>query len=614
MAVLSWELDFHPPGPYVDPSARTGLALAVRDGLQFGTEVVYSYGPLGFLRDPWVWFGDLAAVAYAYSSAVHIALACGLVFLLRRLLPTAAAVAIAVVVLTLPHGIDAPLAIAAIAALGLPPRPSSRALSLFISGMAVFAAVETLSKISIGPAIFVVGLLALAGRRARPLQIAAFVGGYVLSVVVLWLAAGQDLMAFDDFIRNSAEIVSGYSEGMALRAVPAWQEAAAVAGFLALAIAVVARAQGDRRARLTQVAIVVFLAFCLFKEGMTRADPAHLTIFFSTAIVLWLALGWERHQVTAALAGVGALGVMAVHVFPPPGPTGLDLVENVERATTGALDLLSTSRRDSITSEGRAEILESYPMEPRLLERIGARPVAVDPWEVSVIWAHELNWEPLPVFQPYAAYTPELDRLNAEALAEPSGPELVLRENTELLDPQFPAGAIDGRYRGWESPLAARALLCHFEPVMTTPGWQLMERTRDRCGTPRPLRSVDAEYGEEVVVPPPGRGEVVYAEIEGTGAGGLELVRRLLLRAAVHEVVLDKDRVYRLVRATAAGGLLLRGPGALGSGPFAQVPQAETIELTGGEGALRFDFYALPLRPAPARGAPRPPGTRSPPG
>jgi hypothetical protein len=103
-----------------------------------------------------------------------------------------------------------------------------------------------------------------------------------------------------------------------------------------------------------------------------------------------------------------------------------------------------------------------------------------------------------------------------------------------------------------------------------------------------------------VDVPSPGPGEVVFARVHGVEVDGLERIRALLFRPSFRYAVLDGARVYRLVPGTAENGLLLRASGAAagGGGPFAQVPQAETIELTGASGPLRLDFFTMPVRPA----------------
>ena len=613
VALLSWKLEFRSPEPYVDPSARAGLALAAEHQLQFGSDIVFSYGPLGFLRDTRVWFADLAVAAFLYSALVHILLSCGVVAALARVLSPLAASAAALIVLTVPGRIDEPLALGALACLALARVQNRRALDAGIAGLAVFAAVETLAKISVGPGIFVAGLIALASRGAGGQRLGAFAGIYAAAVLALWLALGQSLSGIGDFIGHSAEIVSGYSAEVALIGSPRWQEAAAALGLVALVAAAGLTAEGDRRARWGSVAIVAFLGFGLFKEGVVRLDAPHLELFFSTAAILWIGLRWGRRHVAPALAGAAALVVLAIAVAPSRDESRLNVFANLKRAGVQTRNLFSPSRLEEISDDARAEMAASYEMDPRILEALGGRTVAVEPWEVGAAWAYRLDWEPLPVFQTYAAYTAGLDGLNGAAVAGSDGPDAILRQNTELLDPQFPSGAIDGRYRGWESPLAMRMALCYFRPLITTAAWQLLMRTPDRCGEARPIGTVEAGYGEAVDIPAAGPRELVYAEIDGAAPSGFERLQTLLLRGDIQHAVLDGGSAYRIVRGTAENGLLLRGPAELGRGPYAVVPQAETIELEGDSGPLRFDFYAMALRPAGAalrpatpRAAPRP--------
>jgi len=606
VALLSWDLDFGSPGPYVDPSARAGLALAAKLDLQFGSDVVFSYGPLGFLRDTRVWFSGLAVVAFLYSALIHVLLSCGVVLALARTLPPLAAFGAALLLLTVVNRVDEPLALGALACLALARTQDCRALGAGVVGIAVFAAVESLAKISIGPAIFIAGLVALISRRAGWRQIGAFCGIYAFGVLALWVLAGQGLSNLGGFVENSAAIVSGYSAEVALIGAPRWQEAAAAVTLVALVAGAVVTAEGDRRARWGTVGIVAFLGFGLFKEGVTRLDAPHLELFFATAAIFWVGLGWSRRQAVVALVGAAALVAVSIDAAPPGGGSRIDVFANLERAGIAGRNLVSPSRLEEIESDAREQMTASYGMDPRILNALDGRTVAIDPWEVGAVWAYYLDWEPLPVFQPYAAYTASLDEVNAEAVAGPDGPDAILRQNTELLDPQFPSGAIDGRYRGWESPLAVRMTLCRFRPEITTAGWQLLMRTPDRCGEPRPLGSVDAVYGEEVPVPAAGPRDLVYAEIDGTGPSALGRLQTLLLRGDIQHAVLAGGRGYRVVGGTTENGLLLRGPAELHRGPYAVVPQTETIELEGGDGPLRFDFYAMALRPAPARAAPRP--------
>src|ERR1700722_950414 len=80
-------------------------------------------------------------------------------------------------------------------------------------------------------------------------------------------------------------------------------------------------------------------------------------------------------------------------------------------------------------------------------QAIGAGTVNVLPWETDVIPANGWDWRPAPVFQSYAAFTPALDRLDAEHYASASAADFVLLN--------FPA--IDRRHPFLETPVSWRA-------------------------------------------------------------------------------------------------------------------------------------------------------------
>jgi hypothetical protein len=49
--------------------------MAMHDGLTFGHQVVFTFGPLGFLGVNQLWFGDLAELSFVYLVLIRLALA-----------------------------------------------------------------------------------------------------------------------------------------------------------------------------------------------------------------------------------------------------------------------------------------------------------------------------------------------------------------------------------------------------------------------------------------------------------------------------------------------------------------------------------------------------------
>jgi hypothetical protein len=612
VSLLGWRIAFQTPAAGLDQSWNAGLAMAVEDGLHFGREVAFTYGPLGFLQSRTVFFGGLATLSYLYTAALYVLFCIGLVWGLRRALPFLVAVAVgflAIAVLPLPL-LEFALLTAVFAAFWLleADRPP-RSLDLFVVAAATFAAPAALIKLSTGPLVAVVLLVALVGARAGGRRIAAYVLLFLVEVVVLWLATGQSLGDIPAFVGHTLQLSSGYSSAM-LRStdVAPWKVTAAVvvAVLSGLALVVAAWFSGggrDRRGRWAGVVIAALVSFAIFKEGVVRIDAGHLTLLFANAAVLWVAVGlggpWRRWMLAAAVV------VFAISL--PVRPAGLEtqfnVVTNVRTVWDSARTLLSPGRRDELTTGGRAGMQTAYALSPGALAELRGHSVAVEPWEIGAAWAYELDWQPLPVFQNYSAYTSSLDRLNTEAVEDPDGPERILRDDTQVVVPEFPGPDLDGRYPGWDPPEQARAVLCNFAPLYTDELWQVLGRVPDRCGAPRDVGSVSAAAGAAVQVPSPGPGEVVFVRIGGAGVSGLERLQTFLFHAGSRHIVVNGTARFRLVPETADDGLLMRaGAGVVEPGPFSPVPEATTVAVEGGADQLTYDFYEI--RVSPARAAP----------
>ncbi|HEX5713961.1 MAG TPA: hypothetical protein VFX85_11660, partial [Solirubrobacterales bacterium] len=428
--------------------------MAVKDGLQWGSQIVFTYGPLGFLNGSGVWYSDLGALAFVYAASLYVAFCVALVWALRRSLPALAAVAIAFLAVTVLPLIEQSIVVGALVAMGALARDrSQRALYTLIVAGASFAAVEVLIKFSAGPVIAVFFLIALIGLRARWWQVGLYLGLLAAEVLALWLIMGQSLGEIPNFLRNTYEIVSGFSPSMITSTdVPAWQVTVATAAAALTALALVgASSRGgypDSRARWAAVALMALAAFTVFKEGVVRTDAGHLSLFFSTACVLWIAIPWTRARWYWLVAGVGVIAAVSWPVRPEGQTNNLDPVANAKQAIEQAHTLVSPSRRQRLIDDGRESMHSIYKIEPRILAALRGHTVAVEPWEIGAAWAYDLDWDPLPVIQNYSAYTARLDQINSEALVAPDGPERLLRENVGVVYPEFPTRTIDNRFPG----------------------------------------------------------------------------------------------------------------------------------------------------------------------
>jgi hypothetical protein len=604
VALLGWRVGMNPPTVGLDASWNAGLAMAAEEGLQFGQEIVFSYGPLGFLQTQSIWYGDTALLSFLYLSALYVGFCIALVWSLRRLLPALPSILIVfAIVAVLPLLEQAVLLVVLVSMRMLEREASTRAVNAFVLGGASFAAVLALIKLSTGPLIPVLLLIALIGMRARWWQLLGFAWLTGVELGLLWLATGQSPAAVPDFLHYTWEMVSGYSAAMLAQPdVAAWKVTAATLAAGTVAAALVAAtalraSHRDDRARWAAVALMGLAAFATFKQGVVRTDAGHLSLFFSTACVLWIAIPWARERWRWMVVGAGLIAAMGVPVRPPGLPTNLNAADNLKFAFDQVRSLVSGSRREELRAAGREAMIATYALDPQTLALLRGHSVAVEPWEAGVAWAYRFEWGPWPVFQNYSAYTAALDDLNAAAVADPAGPDRILRENPALVYPEFLTRGIDGRFPGWDPPAQALATLCHFAALRTTARWQVLGRTANRCGPTRFAGSAETGPGTPVRVPVPGAGEVVFARVDGVEVSGFERLLALLARPRVRTAVINGTRRYRLLPATAADGLLLRGDDRIGGrGAFAQIPQATTVAIDGASGDLRFDFYRMRVR------------------
>lgn len=598
--------------PSIDHSLHAGLQMASAQGLDYGTEFIFTYGPLGFLKSYLVFLEGPARLAALYGIALHLALSISLVWAVRRNFGAVVAVVLAILAAAFARG-DLPAAavrddaavvilafIWCVAALSKGSPSGTRKLVIFGGGP--FAAIELLAKLNTGLIVFAlvaIAVIAIEEDRRRNLIIVAT--SFAGSLAVLWFATGQGLDDIGSFLDGTLEIMAGYSSGARLDfgfedrgydyvLAPLLIIGAAVIGwFSARSLPWLPRA-----AILAMVAVVLFTAA---KGGFVSHEIFHMGTFYGTVLGVFLALPLPSQPrirygaLAASAAAVGAAFTAAFSGYPMLNP-----LENAGNGVATVASLVDSSRLEGEIAETRSRLIAGYDVDPRTLELLEGRSVHIDPSEAAAAWAYDLDWHPLPVFQPYAAWTEELDQRNADAVASPDGPERILRQNLNAL----------GRYPAFESPAAMIAMLCNFEAARTTSQWQLLERVPDRCGEARPLSHEAGSYGTPIPVPAAPPGSVVFARAHGVEVSGLERVRTALLRSKGRQVAFEGDPrpFYTLIAATAADGLLLRAPRGIDfPGPFALAPNGDTVtfflEGGGADQPIEVDFFSMPVRPTP---------------
>jgi hypothetical protein len=544
LAIILWivmpSIPF-PLGAGLDSSWAIGLNLGHFDKLKFGQDIIFTYGPLGYLvtpifpeAEPWAVFAFGWGVAFITAWALwricersaHWTTTC-------LFLGVFWVCGIFTYNQTIERLLAAVFSLALLVAIRLDAKPwFDLGLLFFFSAFALLTKFN-IGVIGTGLALYFEALLLFRGssmhwRELRP-AIAALLVWPATLLGFYWTLAGTT-QGVIPFVLNSTEIARGYSEAMALPG-PYWVGAAAAACCALLWFAIPLLANQKHRVFLG-VPPLLFIGFLCFKSSLVRQDIHALVFPFEVAtaalLVVALAPTVRNHVLigTLAIAALG-LGIAACHQFWPRNMryawsrlTGQEAFYNF----SGFLHWRRTVAAMQASTSGS---LESERLPDTLLTALAGKRVAVYPWEISLIRANHLRWQPLPVFQAYSAYTPRLDHLNARELEEVSGPGAIL----------LSWGRLDGRQPFYETPESWRALLNWYELRFVQPKiYVLYRRSVPRFDAPVPAGApVEASWGQTIELPPFGDDEVVVMSAE-VGESLRGFLKRSLLRAPIVEV------------------------------------------------------------------------------
>jgi hypothetical protein len=268
-------------GTGFDASWEIGLNRAHAQGLVAGRELVFTYGPLGYLLTPEPGYASSPA-ALIYVLSFWLATVYALIRL-AQLVESRAAGLGAILLLTLSVLVDQGNSrITALIALTLVCLCHSRWRYVEAAGLGVMAGVTFLTKFNEGVegiALFAIAMWAIVARDWRSQRVGA---GAILaaaslpaSVAILFAMAGGPLSALPAFVSNSVQIAMGYTDAMSLDG-PAWQPIAGAVGVaLVLLVGLWLTRQRDAAGLWPAVAAASVAAFLAFKWSMVRQDAYH---------------------------------------------------------------------------------------------------------------------------------------------------------------------------------------------------------------------------------------------------------------------------------------------------------------------------------------------------
>jgi hypothetical protein len=449
MALLRFLPDtFVSTGSPLDDGWIASLNMGLKTGLVFGRDLIFSYGPFASVLTR-LWDPHIALVTLTGDLIVACAFVVGLASLRN-----VEAKIVLLLALPLVNSMEELLLVLALPSILAGASGCNNGVFPQIARYSIFAlspalAVLFLSKVTVGLMAvislgFLVAICCLAAEfnlaTTLPLLTAGCIG-------ILWCTADQPLSAFSNYVVYSAMIAAGYGNAMGLDA-----SSGHYVYVLILSLVVLTALTWQARHLRRSVLIVLLGFMCslllfVIKSGFTRQDPVHERIAFSTIGVILLMLAcWVRGWVARVEYMLGLL-ILEATTFHQNGAI-VTWAHEVYNETAGLVDLVS--HPINLATTFSKQLTSLPPLPNRVSETADVYSIGQ-----TRLLSSNLHWEPRPVFQSYAAYSPSLARLNLDHLLTKSAPTNIF----------FRSEPIDGRLPALEDGFSWAALLALYDPV-----------------------------------------------------------------------------------------------------------------------------------------------------
>jgi hypothetical protein len=485
------------PSLGLDSAWQMALGRLFADGRAFGTEVVFTYGPLGWTMGNMYWGGQWGALV-AWHAILAFIMAALLTWHAFRLPPLQRILFLAFFFFVgMRHEDILQQAAIALAGWELIRRAGTAWARSSVLLLALLALLSLVKFTNLLLAVALVGLA--AGRpwlnrdwRTGALAPAWFTGLFATG----WLLCGQSLLDLPAYLRNSWEISSGYQDAMGW-ACPSLQlyHGLGVAALLVAVLVVQTLADRERlRGAMLSLGAAAYL-FLSWKHGFIRADGHQLVFYFAAFTLVAcpphlpgaeLRWPWPRRLLLLAVVLVAGRGAELATPGLAPG-----LIASVQDRLARLTELFTQPRTLRARYDWTLDSLRAEVPLPLVRRVVGDRPIDVLGYEQDVLILNRFNYTPRPVFQGYSAYTPHLARLNREFFESDRAPEFVL----------FKLQTVDDRLPTMDDPLALDLLPQRYRYLFTERGFTLWQRKPAPVGPaapPAPVRTATIRLGEPV--------------------------------------------------------------------------------------------------------------------
>ena len=520
------------PRAGLDPSWAAVLSHAFNAHWQFGKDLVFTFGPFGFLYSN---LFDPGTNAWMLGAWVFIALAlgAGTAILLRHAKLWESLVIAALLFVGLrssavePMLFNDPVFFVLPLLLSLMLEQTGRVATVAATLLCVLVALVGLVKFTFWM-LGVATIVAIeSGRAFRGKRMPRYLFIYAAATMLFFSLAGQSLAGLPRYIMSSFAVAAGYSESMQ-RFSWFWPEVV-ICLVLGTAFVAVAAHLTWKQARQTgriwtdwpPLAVLVLFIFMVLKAGFVRHDFHALIAWgaLTAGFALCAAHFVPRLQgqpgrtsliLICGMCGVGAVARYAQVVEQPFSAFFTSPSSRSVSARVGAItSLLAGTQVDRWVRERDAALQGIRTRDP-LPPLSGS--VDVYPWNAAAVLANGLDYRPRPVFQSFAVFNSTLLEINRQHLDSDRAASTIL----------FELATIDGRLVAEDEGALWPLLASRYDTEAAGGRYVVLHRR----ASPRRVEwrinsSIHTGWAQDVAVPQTGRPVWVQIDLQKTAWGKL---------------------------------------------------------------------------------------------
>ena len=485
-------------GPGLDRSYPHILNLFSFTSIRYGSDLVYTYGPLGFLLHVEN-VGHNLALGFVFWTVLYLFISITIVYFIVSLTSGWKLIASLILAIFIAAYIDAerllPCSIMLLLLIAYE-QQQNRKIILALCGF--LTAIGLLIKFPIGVACAAMTFASvIAPFKPRLILVNIFTVGLSMALAfsAIWFISCGSIFGMADYFINSFQLTSGYT---AVMSVSRPNENASLLSFiiaLGILIVVAGILRGGRRSHtllvillplfiawkhgvvrfdghiIGLVSITLFLAFLLFVIHLHELEANNIAViqsnntkslFYATkilAIGMLLAIGFILNK-GLLLSGLASEG------YPLISRSFLENLGGVNNSwLPGLLPINNALRFDGYKKylDARARTdLAGQKLDNSILKIIDGKSVDIYSYELGFVAANPtLNYDPKPVFQHFNAFTDKLDKLNADFFSSSKRPDFLIMHHPN----NGSMVGVDGRYQLYDDPIAFLKIMDLYKPI-----------------------------------------------------------------------------------------------------------------------------------------------------